>query len=175
MKKTLISMTIFLAILVYFQYTTSCKFAFKVNYDLKMPEPESHHVYFSGFQDVPVFTEHKYKDTLNEKTLKQFNRFNSSNDMDIVMKYLRAYLNLLSNENKEIVISNFSKDILNENNYYFVYDKNRRFTILIYDVKTKVLYEMIATYCYRNCPRKLIDEENNYNIADEFIIKEIEW
>ncbi len=34
---------------------------------------------------------------------------------------------------------------------------------------------MIATYCYRNCPKKLIDEVNNYNITDKFIIKEIDW
>ena len=95
----------FLATLVYFQYTTSCEFAFKVNYDLKIPEPESHHVYFSGFQDVPVFTEYKYKDALNEKT------------------YCQTKI-------KKIVTKNFSKDILNE---------------------------------------------NNYNITDEFIIKEIEW
>ena len=72
---------------------------------MKIPEPESQHVYFSGFQDVPVFTEYKYKDALNEKT------------------YCQTKI-------KKIGTKNFSKDILNE---------------------------------------------NNYNITDEFIIKEIEW
>lgn len=152
MKKIIIAL-IFLIALLFLINIFSVKIAYKINWNINMPNPKKVEspINYVGGGDILAFDIMYYNKKDIEKILKKTQTVKiNEEDIKIIQEKLNYFKSFLDEKQLEKLEDYFKEEILENNDYYILLEKKsskgKMFDLLIIDSKNNIIYSFNTNF-----------------------------